>query len=67
MRAESSGSILLERREGSDSNSDGRRGALPSTMDSREEELELVTLFRLDEERRQVVAAMDSWLREEGR
>jgi hypothetical protein len=36
-------------------------------MDSREEELELVTLFRMDEERRQVVAAMDSWLREEGR
>jgi hypothetical protein len=67
MRPENSGNILLERREGSDSNSDGRRAVLPSTMDSREEELELVTLFRLDEERRQLVAAMDSWLREEGR
>lgn len=54
-------SVIVQRGECA-ADSESARRQTQAAMDSRDEELELVALFRQDEERRHLMAAMDSWL-----
>lgn len=63
-------SVIVQRRDGPVAileRPEATRAPRIATMDLREEEAELVTLFQRNEERLRDLAAMDSWMRGEER